>query len=151
MIVKEIDLFRGIDPEVMEEIANICSEEKYTKDTVLFEKGEEAESLYILEQGALNLVIQNGGTLIYGLKEPGRVFGWSSLVESGLYTASGVCATDLKVVKIKREKLDKIVDRHPEVGLKVVKRLARVISQRLSNAYRDLLSARGQDTTPSYG
>ena len=85
MIVKEIDLFRGIDPEVMEEIANICSEEKYTKDTVLFEKGEEAESLYILEQGALNLVIQNGGSLIYSLTEPGEVFGWSSMVESGLY------------------------------------------------------------------
>ena len=151
MIVKEIDLFRGIDPEVMEEIANICSEKEYAKDTVLFEKGEEAESLYILEQGALNLVIKNGGSLIYSLTEPGEVFGWSSLVESGLYTASGVCATDLKAVKIEREKLDKIFDRHPEVGFKVLKRLARVISQRLSNAYRDLLSARGQDTTPSYG
>ena len=151
MIVKEIDLFRGIDPEVMEEIANICSEEKYTKDTVLFEKGEEAESLYILEQGALNLVIKNGGSLIYSLTEPGEVFGWSSLVESGLYTASGVCATDTKVVKIEREKLERVFDRHPEIGLKVLKRLARVISQRLSNAYRDLLSARGQDATPSYG
>jgi hypothetical protein len=42
MIVNEIDLFKGIDPEVMEEIANICSEEEYAKDTVLFEKGEEA-------------------------------------------------------------------------------------------------------------
>jgi CRP-like cAMP-binding protein len=151
MIVKEIDLFKGIDPEVMEEIANICSEEKYTKDTVLFEKGEEAEFLYILEQGTLNLVIKNGGSLIYGLTEPGEVFGWSSLVESGLYTASGVCATDTKVVKIEREKLERVFDRHPEVGFRVLKRLAGVISQRLSNAYRDLLSARGQDTTPSYG
>jgi len=151
MIVNEIDLFRGIDPEVMEEIANICSEEEYTKDTVLFEKGEEAEFFYILEQGTLNLVIKNGGSLIYGLTESGQVFGWSSLVESGVYTASGVCATDLKAVKIEREKIDKIFDRHPEVGFKVLKRLAGVISQRLSNVYRDLLSARGQDTTPSYG
>jgi CRP-like cAMP-binding protein len=151
MIIDEIDLFKEIAPGVMEEIADICLEEEYNKDTVLFEKGEEAEVLYILEEGTLNLVIKNGGTLIYALKEPGRIFGWSSMVESGLYTASGVCATDLKVVKIKREKLDKIFDRHPEVGLKVLKRLARVISQRLSNAYRDLLSARGQDTTPSYG
>ena len=151
MIVKEIDLFRGIDPEVMEEIANICSEEKYTKDTVLFEKGEEAEFFYILEQGTLNLVIKNGGSLIYGLTESGQVFGWSSMVESGVYTASGVCATDLKAVKIEREKLERVFDRHPEVGFKVLKRLAGVISQRLSNAYRDLLSARGQDTTPSYG
>ena len=151
MIVNEIDLFKGIDPEVMEKIANISSEEEYTKDTVLFEKGEEAESLYILEQGALNLVIKNGGSLIYGLTESGQVFGWSSMVESGVYTASGVCATDLKAVKIEREKLERVFDRHPDVGFKVLKRLAGVISQRLSNAYRDLLSARGQDTTTSYG
>ena len=44
MIVKEIDLFKGIDPEVTEAIANICSEEEYAKGTVLFEKGEEAEA-----------------------------------------------------------------------------------------------------------
>jgi len=151
MIVKEIELFRGIDPEVMNEIVNICSEENYVKDTVLFKKGEEADCLYILEEGSVNLVIEDGGTLVYSLTEPGRVFGWSSMVESGIYTASGVCATDSKVVKVEREKLDKIFDLHPDVGLKVLKRLAGVISQRLINSYRDLLSARGQDTTPSYG
>jgi hypothetical protein len=50
------------------------------------------------------------------------------MVESGVYTASGVCGTDLKAVKIKREKIDKIFAHHPEVGFKVLKRLAGVIS-----------------------
>ena len=108
MIVKEIDLLRGIDPEVMEAIANICSEEEYNKDTVLFEKGEEAEALYILEQGTLNLVIKNASTLIYSLSEPGDIFGWSSMVESGVYTASAVCAADLKAIKIERERLERV-------------------------------------------
>ncbi len=151
MIVKEIDLFKGIDPKIMEEIVNICSEENYTKDTLLFKKGEEADSLYILEEGSIKLVIENEGSITYSLIDPGDVFGWSSMVESGLRTASGICATDLKVVKIEREKLDKIFNLHPDVGLQVLKRLAGVISERLSNAYRDLLSARGHDTTPSYG
>lgn len=39
MIVKKIDLFSGIDHELMEGIANIYFEEKYTKDIVLSEKG----------------------------------------------------------------------------------------------------------------
>ena len=151
MIVKEIDLFRGIDPKVMNEIVDICSEESHAKDTVIFKKGEEADCLYILEEGSINLVIENGGTLVFSLTEPGEVFGWSSMIESGLYTASGICTTDLKVVKIEREKLDKIFNLHPDVGLNVLKKLAGVISQRLSNSYRDLLSARSQDTTPSYG
>jgi CRP/FNR family cyclic AMP-dependent transcriptional regulator len=151
MIVKEIELFKGIEHAVMNQIANICSEENYSKDVVLFKKGEKAESLYILEEGSVNLVIENGGTITYILKEPGQVFGWSSMVESGKYTASGVCAADLKVLKIERDKLDKIFNQYPEAGLKILKRLAAVISQRLTNAYNDLLSARRQDITPSYG
>jgi CRP-like cAMP-binding protein len=58
MTLKKMRLFRGIDPEEMEGVANIYFEEKYTKDIVLSEKGEESESLYILEQGVFNLVIK---------------------------------------------------------------------------------------------
>ena len=151
MIVNEIDLFKEIDPMVMEKIVNICSEQYYTKDAVLFNKGDVAECLYILEEGTIKLVIENGGSITYSLSDPGEVFGWASMLQSGLRTASGVCATDLKVVRIEKEKLDAIFNTHPEVGLMVLKRLAKAISERLSNAYRDLLSARGHDTTPSYG
>jgi CRP/FNR family cyclic AMP-dependent transcriptional regulator len=151
MILKKTDLFKGIDFNVMEDIANICSEENYTKDTVLFEQGEEAECLYILEEGTVKLVIKNGGSLVFSLTGPGEVFGWSSMVEPGLYTASGVCATDLKVVKFERKKLDKIFDLHPLTGITILRRLGGIFSKRLSSAYRDLLSARGEDITPSYG
>jgi CRP-like cAMP-binding protein len=151
MILQEIELFEGIDPEIMNEIVNICSEENYPQNTVLFKMGEEAECLYILEEGIVKLVIENGGTISFTLEESGEVFGWSSLVESGHYTASGVCATDVKALKIERDELNKIFNLHPNVGLKVLKRLGDVISQRLTEAYRDLLSSTGQDTTPSYG
>ena len=151
MILQEIQLFEGIDPAIMNEIVNICSEENYPQNTVLFKMGEEAECLYILEEGIVKLVIKNGGTITFTLEESGEVFGWSSLVESGHYTASGVCATDVKALKIERDELNKIFNHRPDVGLKVLKRLGDVISQRLTDAYRDLLSSTGQDTTPSYG
>ncbi len=151
MIIKKIDLFEGIDVEAMEEIANISSEENYAKDTVIFNQGEQAECLYILAEGTVKLTIKNGGTLVYSLSEPGEVFGWSSVVEPGIYTASGVCSTASKVVKIEGEKLNELFMVHPDAGLKILRRLGGVFSRRLSHAYRDLLSARGQDTTPSYG
>ncbi|MCP4578325.1 MAG: cyclic nucleotide-binding domain-containing protein [Deltaproteobacteria bacterium] len=151
MFINEVALFEGLAPDIMEEIVDICSEEHCAKDSVLFKKGEEADCLYILEEGAIRLVIENGGTISYALSGPGKVFGWSSMVEFGRYTASSICSTDIKVLKIEREELDKVFRLHPDVGLKVLKRLAGVISQRLSNAYRDLLSARKQDVIPSYG
>jgi CRP-like cAMP-binding protein len=114
MILKEIELFEGVDFEVMNEIAGICSEESYPKDTVLFEKDEQAKCLYILFEGTVYLVIKNGGSITFSLTEPGEVFGWSSMLENGKYTASGICATDLKVLKIEKDKLNRIFQNHPE-------------------------------------
>jgi CRP-like cAMP-binding protein len=151
MILKEIELFEGVDFEVLDEIAGICSEDSYSKDTILFEKDEQARCLYILLEGTVYLIIKNGGSITYNLSESGEVFGWSSMLENGIYSASGICATDLKVVKIEKDRLNRVFQSHPEVGFKVLQRLAGVISRRLSNAYRDLLSARRTDTTPSYG
>jgi CRP-like cAMP-binding protein len=151
MIISETELFKGIDFEILNKVADICTEESYAKDNVLFKNDEEAEYLYILTTGTLNLVVKNGGTLTFRINEPGEVFGWSSMVESGKYTSSGVCATDLKAIKIGRDKLNKIFNIHPDAGLIVLKRLGGVFSKRLSNAYRNLLSSRETDSTPSYG
>jgi len=151
MNINEIGLFKGVESGVIKEIEEICQEENYTKDTLLFKKDAKADCLYILAEGMVNLVIKNRGTLIYSLSEPGDVFGWSSLVDPGIYTADGVCFTDVKALKIDREKLFRIFERHPDAGIKVLRQLGGIFAKRLSNAYRDLLSARGQDTTPSYG
>jgi len=143
MLLNEIDLFEGISFEVMNEIANISVEEVYNKGATIFNQGERAENLYILKGGTLNLMVKNGGSLVFSLSAPGEVFGWSSLFESGRYTASGICGTELKVVKIERKKLFKIFKHHPEVGFIVIRRVAGVIAKRLKNAYRDFLSTTG--------
>ena len=140
MILSETDFFQGIESEVMTKITAVSKEEEHLKDTVLFKKDDEAKSLFILKEGTVNLVIQNGGTLSTPLTESGEIFGWSSMIEGGLYTSSGICATDSKIVKIDRDDLDEIFDQRPDVGLKILKRLGAVFSKRLTKAYRDLLS-----------
>ena len=140
MILNETDFFKGIDSEVMNKITAIYREEDHLKDKVLFNKNEDARSIFILKRGTVNLVIKNGGMFIIPLSNPGEIFGLSGLVESSTYTASGVCATDAKVVRIDRDKLDEIFDQHPHVGLILVKRLGSVLSRKLSRVYRDFFS-----------
>jgi CRP-like cAMP-binding protein len=140
MILNETDFFKGIDSEVMNKITAIYSEEDHPKDTVLFNKDEDAISIFILREVTVNLVISNGGTFVIPLSNPGEIFGLSGLVEGGDYTASGVCATDAKVVKIHRDKLNEIFDQHPHAGMKLSKRLGAVLSRKLSRLYRDFFS-----------
>ena len=143
MFLNEFDFFKGVSPKVMDEINDICVEDAYDKGTTIFSQDETAEYLYILREGTINLMVKNGGSLVFSLSNSGEVFGWSSLFESGRYTASGICDTDLKVVKIARKELFKIFKHHPEEGFIVIRRIAGVIAKRLKNAYRDILSTTG--------
>ena len=154
MILKEVDLFKGVDYSIMEQITDICSEEIFDRDSIIFEKGAPANDLYILEEGSLKLVVEDKASLSFSLTEPGTVFGWSSLAESGRYTSSGVCATDLKAIRIDGKGLEKILKAHPEVGLNVLRRLMDILSDRLLTSYEahlNLLDSMGSKAAPSYG
>ena len=140
MNFKELELFKGVDFAMIKEISEICSEKHYDKDAVLFYTGDKADRLFFLDYGAVNLVVNSNNGVNFGVSEPGEVFGWSAMVESGAYTSTGVAITDLNVFEAEREKLNLIFNRHPKDGLKVMKKLAGVISKRLNNAYQDLIS-----------
>jgi CRP-like cAMP-binding protein len=140
MLLTESEFFQGIDAEVMDKITSISQEELHPKDNILFKKDGDAKYLFILKEGSVNLVIQNGGTLATPLTESGEVFGWSCMVEDGVYTASAICAEDSRIIKIDRDKLNEIFDQHPHMGLIIIKRLGAVFSRRLSSVYLDLLS-----------
>ena len=139
MHITESDLFYGLDLTVMSKIADICLEEKYADGTILFREGEKANNLYILEEGIAELLIDED-TFIYSLTEQSDVFGWSSLVESGQYTATAVCMTDVKVLKIPTGILQRIFDENPEVGSVVYRRLAGIFNKRLTKTYRKFIA-----------
>ncbi len=140
MILSETEFFKGIDSEVMKKITAISQEESHPKDEILFKKDEDAKYLFILKEGSVNLVIQNGGTLATPLTESGEVFGWTCMVENGRYMTSGICAKDSRIIRIDRDKLNEIFDQNPHMGLIIIKRLGAVFSKRLASVYRELLS-----------
>ena len=138
--ITEMDLFSGLDLNVMGEIADIaCTEENYSKRTVIFNEGDSANALFILVEGVVDLKI-GGEKTVYSLTEESDIFGWSSLVENALYTATGIAKTDIKTVKIDTRKMNRVFNANPGFGLVVYRRLAAVFNKRLSNIYHRFLS-----------
>ena len=108
MFINKYDLFGGISSRVMKEITDICVEEVYDKGTTIFNQGERAENLYILREGTLNLMVKNGGSLVFSLSEQGEVFGWSGLIPPYQATAKAKTMTPAKIVSIDCRELRKI-------------------------------------------
>ena len=155
--ITEMDLFAGINPDIMSEIADICSEEHHIKGKRLFAEGDEATHLFILEKGAVELQISretpvygleegtaesqiSGQTPVYSLSDEGSLFGWSSLAETAKYTASAVCSTDIKAIKIDTRRLNRIFSANPDIGFSFYRRLSSLFNQRLAKIYQRFLS-----------
>ena len=142
MRITEMDLFTGLDLNVMAEIADTCCfEENFPKGTVLFKEGDNATSLYILVNGSVDLKIKSE-TTVYSLTEQSDIFGWSSMVENSEYTATAVCRNDVKAIKIDTRRLNRLFNENPIFGLTVYRRLCGVFNKRLSSIYQKFLSVK---------
>lgn len=136
----EMDLFKGLDLNVMGEIADTaCTEASYEKGVVIFKEGDSANTLYILYKGAVDLKI-GGEKTVYRLTATSDIFGWSSLVEEAQYTATAIAETDIQVVKIDTRKMNRLFNANPLFGLTVYRRLSAIFNKRLASIYNRFLS-----------
>ena len=150
MFIKEIDLFKGMGVEIINEIFKISMIESYNVGDILFKQGDPAKSFYLLEQGEVQLSIGEEGRISFTMS-PGDAFGWSSLADRDVYTATAECKLPSKLIKIETEKLDKIFEKYPSTGLIFYKRLSGIIGERLTRTYNTILSAYRGEGQPSYG
>ena len=148
MFIQRADLFRGMDHEVIKQISTIMVEESCAEGTVLFERGKSANDLYVVKEGTVELIIGENGHVTYVVKNVGEAFGWSSLVNHHVYTATAVCSSPTKLIRIQSERLNEIFERYPASGLMFFRRLAEIISKRVATSYNLLL--RSHERTSRY-
>lgn len=138
--ITEMDLFKDLDIQILEQIADTaCTEAAYKKGTVIFNESDDADYLFILYDGVVDLTVGDNKT-VYSLTEKSDIFGWSSLVENAQYTATAIANTDIEAVKIDTRKVNRVFNANPAFGLMVYRRLSTVFNKRLASIYSRFLS-----------
>ena len=133
--IQESELFRGVTPRVLTEIANGSEEMTYPKGTILFSAGETAQDIYELVDGSIDLMAPEKELVHLTVSRGGQMFGWSALVEPYERTATAKCTTDTKVLRMSRGSIERTIERHPHEGLAILKNLMGIIAHRLRQAY----------------
>ncbi|MFC1933151.1 cyclic nucleotide-binding domain-containing protein, partial [Chloroflexota bacterium] len=97
--LKRCELFLGLDNNDLQRIADLpsCQEKAYQSQGIIFEAGEDAKHLYVLEEGQVNLVVKIPAgsshlpeqTLVHTITK-GGIFGWSALVPPHIFTMSAM-------------------------------------------------------------
>lgn len=143
-ILKMSPLFQVLSPNLIETVAELCNQETHGPGVEIFEAGQLAQFLYVLEQGNVALVIRTEAreeVILSTISKPGEVFAWSALVEPRILTASAECLSETRLLSIEAQKLQSLLEAQPFQGLVFMRRLASLIAVRLKDTQRRLIGS----------
>jgi CRP-like cAMP-binding protein len=138
----DLSFFHGFTPEQIAEIYPILDSIPYDKNAVIFQQGQCADYLFILEKG--EVVIQykpyDGPPLVVAHIQSGGVFGWSAALGRDAYTSGALAISESRAIRIRKETLQQFCAQHQETGKILLERLASVIAERLKNTHVEVLN-----------
>ncbi len=128
--LRAIPLFRNLSADVLETLATGLRLESYERGTVVFQKGDPSNAMYLVESGQVDVIL-GGDPDLKASDEPVASLGPGSFVgELGLLldeprSATLVVAHDAELWVLGRSVLDALLDQHPAVAIEVTRELGR--------------------------
>lgn len=156
-VLKEFNFFKDFTNEQLERLSSITAEETYAAGSQMYKKGDPARSLYILLEGKVVMSLES----YLGPHRPpmqvtvdtiarGETMGWSAVVEPYIYTLGALCIDNSKLIALDAAKLRDLMDEDCDLGYKVMKAIAKIISSRLSHTRIILVGERGLSHLTEY-
>ncbi len=147
--LKECGLFRELSEADLEKVVGSILEKQFEAGTTIFQQGENAEELLIVQEGrvALQMTLpkvegQFSRRVTVDIVNHNEIIGWSAVVEPNIYTFSAVCLQRVKALSISGNKLRALLKENPMIGYKVLNQLIKVVASRLNDTTQVLVSER---------
>ncbi len=141
-VLKGFGIFKGLTDSELAKIGGLCHERTLEKGELLFEQGTKAKELYLCHTGGVDIIVQvyepHGMKVTVHHAMKGEIYGWSSLIEPKIFTASAKCTEKTEEIYIKAADLLKLFEENSHIGYVVTKNLGAVISSRLTESWKKL-------------
>jgi CRP-like cAMP-binding protein len=146
-VLKRSDLFRELDDEHLNLVAEIGTHQVCDAGTIIYKQGSIAELIYVIEHGLMGIILEVGPLAQRQVQAAANFesFGWSAMIPPYTRTATVKALERTKVMVFNGRELTAFCTTHSEVGFKIMQAVARVISERLRQAYIQLLGVTDED------
>lgn len=124
LLLKKVHFLDGAPPETLAWVAESAEEESFHENEVIFEKGNEAETTYVIVEGSVQ--VYNDKKTLRTLVA-GECFGLLSLLDEGTRSASAKAITGCKLLGIGQGVFRQILLKNPEVMTTLLSVLAKRI------------------------
>lgn len=132
--LKVSELFKGASDAVISRLDALTRREEHASLSTLYDLGEPADDLYILESGRVEFVIgREDRTSMAGfMLRKGEVFGWAALLEDQpRRIAKATCIEKSTLLRLNGEEVLRVLSDEPASGYLVMRRLSMLITKHL--------------------
>jgi anion transporter len=139
--IRSIPFFSGLSREDLARVTGKLEEERYSSGQVIIKEGEDVDALYMVESGAVEVVLENGA---HGAETLAMLSAYDCFGEMALFTGEKRSATvrafvDATVLKLRKGDWEELLGKFPSLALHFCK----VLSRRLADTDKDVLRGRG--------
>jgi CRP-like cAMP-binding protein len=132
----ECQIFRNLSLGEIKEISEHATPISYEKGSFIFETGEPADYLYIVQEGSVKLhsTSPSGKTLTFEISTRGGTLNGSAL-STKTYFMSAQALTDVTVLRMGRQEFFGFVARYPNLAMEII----HLLSSRLKAEYERMV------------
>ena len=156
-LIRESPFFETFAPEDIDELAAHAEMRSFAAGEVILRENDPSEALFMIVAGQVRLSFETPEALtaprtsgedrilIRTLTEPGRVIGWSAVVEPYHYRDTATAIEDTHLMVFERSWLERRAEEIPEFGVKLITRILWVLGNRLREARIRLVASRYEE------
>src|SRR4030042_76536 len=119
-VLKKTELFGTLSESQLSILLSHSSVESFPEGKTIFRQGDEANYLYVLIEGMLDLSIKTGEKydfLTSKVEKEGAAFGIPSLIEPFRYNVTATCLKPSKVLVINAGHVKTDMEKDPKMGM----------------------------------
>jgi len=147
--IRIIYLFQDLEEGEIHQVLARTSLRKFSAGAVIIQEGEPGDSLFIMAAGEVEITKQltlvmdedtpKERVMIRLKAENGVYFGEMALLENETRSATVTALTDCSLLELHRQDFLELIGQNPTMGVKLLLRLAQILSQHLRKTNQDVV------------
>jgi CRP-like cAMP-binding protein len=137
--LRDSAFLKGLEDGDLAMLAESLQEKELQEGTTVFIENMPGETLYLIKSGAVRItkMMAEGEDKIVLVLGPEEVFGELSIIAGGQRTATARIAESGTLLSLSRRDFDLLCERHPRLGVKLVRNITEVFSRRVRESEQD--------------
>jgi CRP-like cAMP-binding protein len=138
--LKREEIFDFLRPEQINALSETAEVVKLKAGDTVYEQGEKATFLYIVNSGQVTLRLpgKGGVSILIDQLDPGSMFGSCIAFQVSSYLLTAQCTENTELLRIKTAVLKRLLDDDPRLGYAIQSRLSHIYFERYVEAMKKL-------------